>query len=61
MDADALTVLYEKIINKEMKQEDNGAGLGFMIMKFKSGNKIDYSFTTIDNNFSFFEMQYFNK
>jgi len=56
MEEEALILLYEKIINKEMKLEDNGAGLGFIMMKLKSGNKIDYSFNLIDNNFSFFEM-----
>jgi hypothetical protein len=57
MDDQALTVLYEKIINKETRPEDNGAGLGFILMKLKSGNKIDYTFTGVDNNFSFFETQ----
>lgn len=57
MDDQALTVLYEKIINKETKPEDNGAGLGFILMKLRSGNKIDYSYTAVDNNYSFFETQ----
>jgi SiaC family regulatory phosphoprotein/Family of unknown function (DUF6272) len=52
----ALTALYDEIINKEINQGDNGAGLGFIIMKSKSGNNIDYSFNIIDNNFSFFEI-----
>jgi hypothetical protein len=56
MDDAALIVLYEKIINKETKPEDNGAGLGFILMKLKSGNKIDYSFTSIDSSYQFFEM-----
>jgi hypothetical protein len=57
MDEKALTVLYEKIINKETKPEDNGAGLGFILMKLKSGNTIDYSFTGVNNNCSFFQIQ----
>jgi hypothetical protein len=52
----ALTELYDEIINKETKQGDIGAGLGFILMKLKSGNKIDYNFTLIDNKFSFFEI-----
>ncbi|MEI6049071.1 MAG: SiaC family regulatory phosphoprotein [Bacteroidota bacterium] len=52
----ALTGLYDEIISKETKPGDNGAGLGFIIMKLKSGNKIDYNFTLIDNKFSFFEI-----
>jgi hypothetical protein len=51
-----LTALYDEIINKEIKHEDNGAGLGFILMKLKSGNKIGYNFTAIDNKYSFFEI-----
>jgi len=57
MDEEALTSLYEKIINNETRPEENGAGLGFILMKLKSGNKIDYSFSRVNNNFSFFEIQ----
>jgi hypothetical protein len=57
MNDEALLLLYEKIINKETKPEDNGAVLGFILMKLRSGNKIDFSFTGVDNNFSFFETQ----
>lgn len=53
---EALTELYDETINKEINQGDNGAGLGFIIMKLKSGNNIDYSFSIIDNSFSFFEI-----
>lgn len=56
MEDEALTALYEEIINKEINQGENGAGLGFIIMKSKSGNNIDYSFNIIDNHFSFFEI-----
>jgi hypothetical protein len=56
IDNEALTDLYDEIINKETKQDDKGAGLGFILMKLKSGNKIDYSFIKIDNKFSFFEV-----
>lgn len=57
LDEGALILLYEKIINKELLKVDNGAGLGFIIMKLKSGNKIDYSFTNIDNSLSYFYFQ----
>ena len=56
LDNYALSALYDEVINKEIKQDDNGAGLGFILMKLKSGNKIDYSFTVVDNDFSFFEI-----
>ena len=52
-----LTVLYDETINKEKKQMEKGAGLGFILMKSKSGNNIDYSFAAIDSNYSFFEIK----
>ncbi len=57
MEQDDLSDLYEEIINKEIKPESNGAGLGFIIMKLKSGNKIDYNFTETGNGFSDFVIQ----
>jgi hypothetical protein len=59
MNQEDLTILYEKILNRETRLTDNGAGagLGFILMRLKSGKKIDYSFTRIDDNLSFFEIQ----
>jgi hypothetical protein len=59
MNQEDLLVLYEKILNRETRLSDNGAGagLGFILMKLKSGKKIDYSFTRIDDSYSFFEIQ----
>jgi hypothetical protein len=59
MSQEDLNILYEKILNRETRLTENGAGagLGFILMKLKSGKKIDYSFTRIDNDFSFFELQ----
>lgn len=52
-----LCVLYEKRINRESKPEDNGAGIGFITMKLRSGQPFNYRFTTIDENLSDFELQ----
>ena len=52
-----LKTLYENKINKVSNQEENGAGLGFMLMKLKSGNKITYKFTRIDNDYTDFELK----
>ncbi len=59
MSQEELTSLYEKILNREARLTDNGAGagLGFILMKLKSGRKIDYSFTRINDSLSFFEIQ----
>lgn len=52
-----LVALYEKNINRESLPEENGAGLGFIIMKLKSGSRIVFSFTDIRDGLSYFEMQ----
>jgi hypothetical protein len=52
-----LVTLYENKINKVVGQEENGAGLGFMLMKLKSGNKITYKFTRIDDDYTYFEIK----
>ena len=59
MSREELTFYYEKILNRETRLTDNGAGagLGFILMKLKSGKKIDYRFTRIDDDYSFFEIQ----
>ncbi|MDP3003521.1 MAG: SiaB family protein kinase [Bacteroidales bacterium] len=52
----ALKTLYENKINSDSKQGENGAGLGFIFMALKSG-KINYNFTCINNDFSYFEIE----
>lgn len=49
--------LYEEKINRESKPEENGAELGFIIMRLKSENIIKYEFTDHNNGFSEFEIQ----
>jgi hypothetical protein len=57
LDEEALNSLYEKKINKETKPDENGAGLGFMLMKIKSGNKIVYNFSRIESGYLYFELK----
>jgi hypothetical protein len=57
LDAEELLSHYEKKINKELLPEENGAGLGFMLMRLKSGNKIGYNFTPLDSEHSYFEVK----
>jgi hypothetical protein len=57
MDEGSLSVLYDKIINKETKVDDNGAGLGFILMKIKSRNRIEFSFTEAAKDVSYFFLQ----
>ena len=52
----ALITLYDSKINKHYEQGQNGAGLGFMLMKLKSQNPIEYTFTDTEKN-PFFEIK----
>lgn len=53
LDEKGLSDLYDEKINR---QYENGAGLGFIMMKSKAG-KIDYIFTNIDSRVSLFQME----
>jgi hypothetical protein len=58
LECNALTCFYDETINRETipGSDGAGAGLGFIMIKLKSGNNIEYKFTEIDDNFSFFEI-----
>jgi len=45
LDLEDLTLFYEDKINRKTKRYENGAGLGFILVRLKSGNKIDFTFT----------------
>jgi hypothetical protein len=57
IDNHELNGLYEDKISRKAKQNGDGAGLGFILMRLKSGNKIDYSFSPVDENTSVFKIQ----
>ena len=57
LDEAALKALFEKKINSESKNGENGAGLGLIHIALKSGNKIIYSFSPLTNGYLYFEMQ----
>lgn len=52
-----LNRLYDDKINTTSEKNGNGAGLGFMLMKFKSGNPIIYSLYRTESNLLFFEIR----
>jgi hypothetical protein len=56
MGRDVLITTYEKMINKETREDENGAGLGFIIMRIKSGNKIDYTIDKVNSGFYNFKI-----
>lgn len=52
-----LIEFYEDKINRERPEGDNNAGLGFLLMKLKSGNRINYRFISVDRFISTFELE----
>jgi len=62
LDKTELKALYENILTKTVIQGENGAGLGFISMALKSGNKFKYSFSPLTDGYLYFEIQiYLNK
>lgn len=57
LDHEALVNLYEEKINRVSGPDENGAELGFIIMKMKSGKSIEYNFLDHNNGFSDFEIR----
>lgn len=57
LDENALTLLHEREISRKPGKGENGAGLGFILMRLKSGNELEYSFTDADNKITLFEIQ----
>lgn len=54
LDKDGLKELYKEIIKNTTISDKGGAGLGFVDMARKSGEKLEWSFVPMDNDFSFF-------
>jgi hypothetical protein len=46
--------LYKQILNTSEFSQKGGAGLGLLEMAVKTGNKLDYDFAPVDNDFSYF-------
>lgn len=57
LDEAGLRLLYDERINSELKPLENGAGLGFIMMALKSGNRIEYSLTDTNSSCAFIEIQ----
>ena len=54
LDKDGLKELYKNIIKNTEISDKGGAGLGFVDMARKSGNKLDYSFEDLGDGNAFF-------
>jgi hypothetical protein len=56
MDKDELKQYYQDVLSLEGFSEKGGGGLGFIDIARKSGQKLNYEFLKIDENFSFFSL-----
>ena len=54
LDKEGLKSMYKDIIKNTSISEKGGAGLGFIDMARKSGNKLDYKFFEMKEGISFF-------
>jgi hypothetical protein len=52
-----LVEFYEDKISQDRPEKINNAGLGFILMKLKSGNRLNYRFISIDRYISTFELE----
>lgn len=54
LDKEGLKQLYKQQIREGRLSEKGGAGLGFIDIARKTGNKLEYQFLDIDDSYSFF-------
>jgi hypothetical protein len=57
MDKDAQKEYYKTMRRQEPDERSRGAGLGFIEMARKSSKPLEYRFTRIDNDLSFFSLK----
>jgi len=57
LDVAALRKMHETRISIDPVKGENGAGLGFICMAFKSGNKLMYNFRPLISGYLYFEIQ----
>ncbi len=53
---DDLKKFYKEVLNDNVISDKGGAGLGLIEMARKSGNKLDFDFSDINDNYSYFYM-----
>lgn len=57
LDKDGLKELYKEIIKNTTISDKGGAGLGFVDMARKSGEKLDYAFPELNAEYCFFSLK----
>ncbi len=56
LDPESLKIFYKEVLNDNKISSKGGAGLGLIEMARKSGNKLDFDFSDINDNYSYFYM-----
>lgn len=56
MDKDELKVYYKEVLNNGEMSAKGGGGLGMIDIARKSGKKLEFNFTPIDDSYSFFSL-----
>lgn len=56
MDKDELKVYYKEVLNNGEMSAKGGGGLGMIDIARKSGKKLEYKFSPIDDSYSFFSL-----
>lgn len=56
MDKDELKAFYKEVLNNGEMSAKGGGGLGMIDIARKSGNKLEFGFSKIDDKFSFFSL-----
>jgi hypothetical protein len=54
LNPEEIKAIYRQMLSTATISESGGAGLGLLEMAKKTGNKLDYDFVSIDNDFSYF-------
>ena len=56
MSPEDLKMFYKEVLNDNVISNKGGAGLGLIEMARKSGNKLDFDFSDLNDNYSYFYM-----
>jgi hypothetical protein len=54
LESNEIRTIYRKMLSTAEFSDKGGAGLGLIEMAKKTGNKLDYDFVSLDNEFSYF-------
>jgi len=56
LDADELKAYYKEVLNNGMMSDKGGGGLGMIDIARKSGQKLEFDFQKVDDDYSFYSL-----